>query len=147
CPTPSISGEGSSICALRPLVGGDNIYTIPKHSYDGPVAIIMATEQRGCYLCCLPLADVLARSAGSLLPASQRSAPFMAGLPGNCISRCSGPAGNLLAQATTLHLYRLVLVYRHARARDRLGGSRRASARRSIHLPATDRVICADYLG
>jgi len=70
CPTPSISGESPSICALRPLVGGDSIYTIPKHSYDGPVAIIVATEQRGCYLCCLRLADVLARSAGSLLPAS-----------------------------------------------------------------------------
>src|SRR6516225_2208549 len=53
----------------------------------------------------------------------------MAGPPGNCISRCSGPAGNSLAQATTLHLYRLVLVHRHARARDRLGGSRRAGAR------------------
>jgi len=68
--TSSSGGKGSFVCALRSLFGRDIIYTIPKHRYHVRVAITMATEQRGCQLRCLYLADVLARSAGGHLPPS-----------------------------------------------------------------------------
>jgi len=68
--TSSDGGKGSSVYAFHSLIGGDITYPIPKHRYHVRVAIIMATEQRGCQLRCLYLADVLARSAGGVLPAS-----------------------------------------------------------------------------
>src|SRR5437764_15176803 len=46
-----------------------------------------------------------------------------------------------------LHFHRLVLVPWNALTRFRPGGSGRPSARGSIHLPATDRFVCADYVG
>src|SRR5204863_398159 len=42
--TSSGSGKGSSVCALGLFVGGDIIYTIPKHPEHVPVIITMATE-------------------------------------------------------------------------------------------------------
>src|SRR5439155_21495665 len=71
----------------------------------------------------------------------------MAGYLGNCIPYRSQSAGNSLAQRTALHFHWLVLVRWNARTFYRLGGGRGASTRGSVHLPATDRVVSADYLG
>ena len=73
--------------------------------------------------------------------------PPLAGSFGNCISHHSQLVGNPLAEETAVHFHWLVLVCWNACARYRPGAGRRASARGSIHLPATDRFVCADCLG
>src|SRR5437016_9222033 len=107
----------------------------------------MATEQRRCQLCYLHLADVLASAAGAFLSSPERSTATLARSFGQCLSHHGQRVGNSLEKRTTLHFNWLVLVCGDARARDWFRTGRRASTRGSIHLPATDRLVCADCLG
>src|SRR6266576_5415365 len=116
--------EDSVACAVRSLLRSDFAGTALRRRSNRPVTVRMATEQRGYQLCCLHLADVLARAAGGFLSSPQRSTAALAGFFGNCISHRSQPVGNPLEERTTLHFHRLVLVCRDARARDRLGAGR-----------------------
>src|SRR4029077_405337 len=138
--------EDSAACAGRSLLHSHFAGPALRQSINGPVTVRMATEQRGCELCCLPLADVLAGAAGPFLSSAQRSTATLAGSFGQCLSHCGQRVGNSLEKRTTLHFNWLVLVCRHAGARDWLGAGRRASARDSRPFPATDRPVCADCL-
>ena len=144
---PSRNGKDSVVRTVHSLLRSDFAGTGLQHRSNRAIAIHVATEYSSCQLRCLHLADVLARTAGGFLSAPQRPTALLAGSFGNCVSDLSQPVSDPLEETTTVHFYRLVLVCRDARTGDRLDTSRRASARGSIHIPASDRFVCADYLG
>ena len=59
--------KDSVLCAVCSFFRGDAARSVPFHRHHRSVAIGIATEQRGCQLCCLHLADVLADTFGGCL--------------------------------------------------------------------------------
>ena len=117
------------IRSLRSFVHRDFADTALQRRSNRPVAACMATEQRGCHLRCLYLADVLARPAGGFLSSSERSAPDLAGYFCNYISHLNQSVSNPMEERTTLYSHWLVLVCRNACAGDRVRSGWRTRTR------------------
>src|SRR5262249_38542184 len=106
-----------------------------------PIAICLATGERGGELCRLYLANFLARRSCGFLPASRRSARMVASRARSPVLDRDDVVCFRAAQESSLSFGRLALVFDHAPARDRDRGGWPSGARRPLHLFAAPRSL------